>query len=213
LVNFDTLFVIQWLTIITVGLVISYIILQFKDIPIQQKFAGIAVLTIGLVAANESGNLRETLINGVERSPIFLLLFFAVAWLQIPVVQSRSLATVRDAILNQPPGRRFLSLPFDIHVLGALLNVAAVGLLSPLLKDRKDAGLHRRLCVATMHGFTSASAWSPFFNGMVVVLVAIPSVTWPQIAIKGMGMAVVTILSGWLFDRLRYPSEDRVRHK
>ena len=79
LVIFDTLFFIQWLTIITVGLVISYIILQFKDILIQQKFAGIALLTIGLLAANESGNLRETLINGVERSRIFLLLFFAVA--------------------------------------------------------------------------------------------------------------------------------------
>jgi hypothetical protein len=64
-----------------------------------------------------------------------------------------------------------------------------------------------------MNGFIGASAWSPFFIGMVVVLVAIPSVTWPQIAIEGMGMAVVMILSGWLFDRLRYPSEDRVRHK
>jgi hypothetical protein len=106
--------------IITVGCVISYIILQFKDIPIQQKFAGMALLIIGLLAANESGNLRETLINGVERSRVFLLLFFAVAWLQIPVVQSPSLATVRDAILNQPPGRRFLSLSIGIHVLGAL---------------------------------------------------------------------------------------------
>ena len=74
LVIFDTLFDIKWLMIITVGCVISYIILQFKDIPIQQKFAGMALLIIGLLAANESGNLRETLINGVERSPIFLLI-------------------------------------------------------------------------------------------------------------------------------------------
>ena len=110
------------------------------------------------------------------------------------MVQSPSLATVRDAILNQLPGRRFLSLSIGIHVLGTLLNVAAAGFLSPLLKDRRDAGLHRHLCVARAHGFASASAWSPFFIGMVVVLVAIPSVTWPQIAIEGMGMAVVMIL-------------------
>ncbi|HIF61003.1 MAG TPA: hypothetical protein EYQ26_16200 [Rhodospirillales bacterium] len=202
-----------WPMFITVGLIIIYIILQFKNIPIQQRFAGVALLAIGLIAAIESGAVQETLIDGIGRSRIFLLLFFAVAWLQTPVNKSPSLATVRDAILNQPPGRRFLGLSIGIHILGALLNVAAVGLLSPLLKNRSDAVLHRRLCVATMHGFTSASAWSPFYIGMIVVLVAIPTVTWSQIAIQGIAMAAIMILGGWLFDRISYPRRKPIKNE
>jgi len=201
----------RWIMLITVGLIVCFIILQFKEIPIQQKFSGLALLVIGLIVANGGDNFREVLVGGIERSQIFLLLFFAIAWLQIPVNCSSSLATVRDAILNQPPGRRFLSLSIGIHILGSLLNVAAIGLMTPLLKDRGDAVLHRRLCVATMHGFTSASAWSPFYIGMIVVLIAIPTITWSEIAIQGIAMAIIMILGSWLFDRLRYPRKEPIR--
>jgi len=207
----DAFIKVDWIMPITVGLITIYIVLQFKDVPLPQKFAGVILLITGLIAANENGDFQETLIDGIERSRVFLLLFFAIAWLQRPVNNSPSLAIVRDAILNQPPGRRFLGLSIGIHVLGAFLNVAAVGLLSPLLKDRHDVVLHRRLCVATMHGFTSASAWSPFYIGMIVVLIAIPTVSWPQIATQGMAMAIVMILGGWLFDRLRYARDKKIK--
>ncbi len=200
----DAFYDARWITISTVGLVVIYIIMQFRKIPIQQKLFGSMLLVTGFLVAIESGNFQEILIEGIVRSSIFLLLFFSIAWLQIPVNRSSSLAVVRDKIANQPPGRRFLGLSIGIHILGAILNVAAVGLLSPLLKDRRDAVLHRRLCLATMHGFTSASAWSPFYIGMIVVLLSIPTLTWSKIAIPGIAMASVMIFGGWLFDRLCY---------
>ncbi len=202
---FNAFLDVRWLVLVTVGLILVYIALEFRNIPIKQRIAGTVLFTIGVISAYVSGTFQETLIDGVARSRIFLLLFFAVAWLQVPVGQSPSLKSARDAIMNQPPGRRFLGLSIGVHILGALLNVAAVGLLSPLLKDRSDEVLHRRLSVAIMHGFTSASAWSPFYIGMIVVLVAIPTITWAEIAVQGIAMAVVMILGGWLFDRLRYP--------
>jgi len=205
LVIFDAFLDARWLMLITVGLTISYILLQFKNIPTPQKLAALALILIGLTAANENNTVPEVLIEGVARSQIFLLLFFAVAWLQLPVNNSASLASVRDVILNLPPGQRFLGLSLGVHILGALLNVAAVGLLSPLLEDRSNEILHRRFSLAIMHGFTSASAWSPFYIGMIVVLVAIPTITWGKIAVQGMIMAIILILGGWLFDRFRYP--------
>jgi len=204
LVVLDAFLDARWLEPFTVGLIISYILLQFRNIPIPQQLAALALVLVGLTAANENNTISEVLIDGVARSKIFLLLFFAVAWLQLPVNSSSSLASVRDAILNQPQERRFLGLSLGVHILGALLNVAAVGLLSPLLKDRSDEILHRRFSVAIMHGFTSASAWSPFYIGMIVVLVAIPTITWDQIAVQGLVMAIILILGGWLFDRVRY---------
>ncbi|MBT3991609.1 MAG: hypothetical protein HON14_12775 [Rhodospirillaceae bacterium] len=193
------------LKLLTIALILLYLALQYTTIPIKQRMAGTVLLAVGLLAAFASGQFLEVLIEGVWRARIFLLLFFAVAWVQLPVGQSPSLKSARDAIMNQPPGRRFLGLSVGVHILGAVLNVAAVGLLVPLLQDRSDEVLHRRLSVAIMHGFTSASAWSPFYIGMIVVLVAIPTISWSDVALQGGGMAVVMISGGWLFDRFRYP--------
>ncbi len=186
------------------GLIVVYLILQIRKIPIKQEFSGLVLILIGSLAAWQSGIWLNTLIDGLARSRIFLMLFFAVAWLQFPVGDSPTLKSVREAILHQPPGRRFLVLSFGMHMLGAILNVAAVGLLSPILKARSDPLLQRRLSLAVMHGFTSASAWSPFYIGMIVVLVAIPNLSWLDVALQGMALAPIMILGGWLFDRLRY---------
>jgi hypothetical protein len=190
--------------LISAGLIVSYLALQIRWVPPKQSLAGLVLIGIGSLAAWQSGFWLDTLIDGLARSRIFLLLFFAVSWLQYPVGESPSLKSVREAILNQPPGKRFLVLSFGVHMLGAILNVAAVGLLSPILKARSDPLLQRRLSLAVMHGFTSASAWSPFYIGMIVVLVAIPSLTWQDIALQGMALAPIMITGGWLFDRLRY---------
>jgi len=190
--------------LMSAGLIVSYLLLQIRWVPFKQCLAGLVLIGIGSLAAWFSGVWLDTLIDGLARSRIFLLLFFAVAWLQFPVGESPSLKSVREAILNQPPGRRFLVLSFGVHLLGAILNVAAVGLLSPMLKAGSDPLLQRRLSLAVMHGFTSASAWSPFYIGMIVVLVAIPSLTWQDIALQGMALAPIMIAGGWLFDRLRY---------
>tara|TARA_B100000315_G_scaffold259330_1_gene314941 strand:- start:640 stop:2007 length:1368 start_codon:yes stop_codon:yes gene_type:complete len=185
-------------------LIVLYLALQIRWVPLKQGLAGLVLIGIGSLAAWLSDVWLETLIDGLARSRIFLLLFFAVAWLQYPVGESSTLKSVREAILNQPPGKRFLVLSFGVHMLGAILNVAAVGLLSPIFKIQSDPLLLRRLSLAVMHGFTSASAWSPFYIGMIVVLVAIPSLTWQDVALQGMALAPIMILGGWLFDRLRY---------
>ncbi len=200
----DAFITVPLVKLFTAGLIVLYIALQFQAIPIKQRLAGLGLISAGVLASFLGGGLWvgmfETLFEGVSRSRIFLLLFFAVAWLQLSVGESPALKSVREAIMNQPPGRRFLVLSAGVHVLGALL-------LSPILQNCSNPLLLRRLSVALMHGFTSASAWSPFYIGMIVVLVAIPSLEWQNIALQGMAMAVVLILGGWLFDRMRYPGK------
>ena len=65
----------RWLEPFTVGLIISYILLQFRNIPIPQQLAALALVLVGLTAANENNTISEVLIDGVARSKIFLLLF------------------------------------------------------------------------------------------------------------------------------------------
>jgi hypothetical protein len=204
---------VYWLMILVVVLILLFILLEFRNIPIRQRITGLTLFTIGALAAYSSNTLHETMINGIARSQVFLLLFFAIAWLQVPVSRSPSLKSVRDLIMNQPSGRRFFVLSIGVHSLGSLLNLAALGLLTPILEDRSDEVRRRRLSIAIMHGFTSATAWSPFFISMPVVLVAIPSITWENIAVEGMAMSFVMILGAWIFDRIRHPRMNRIERE
>ncbi len=184
------------------GLIILFLILQFVDLPRGQKIAGPVMIGIALISAAVSGEWRAIVIDGTARASLFLLLFFAISWLKYPVERSPSLQSVRTYIVEQTPGKRFLYLAFGAHFLGTVLNLAGLSLLTTVLEKQEDPVQKRRLSVALMQGFTSASCWSPFYIGMVVVLVALPSLSWGELAPTGFLMAVLVILAAWIFDRL-----------
>ncbi|MDA1089080.1 MAG: hypothetical protein O3A85_02030 [Proteobacteria bacterium] len=187
---------------VTAGLIVLFIVLQFRQIPFPQKIAGLVLTLIGLIGAAASDHWAGVVIDGIARSRIFLLLFFAVSWLQLPVKQSPSMQAARETIVSQPPGRRFMYMSFGVHVLGSVLNLAGLGLLSTMVEGQKDPHLRRRMTMALINGFGSASCWSPFFIGMIVVLVAIPTLSWRDIGPLGIILALTIITIGWLYDRL-----------
>lgn len=195
-------FPIRTLVLIAAALIVLFLALQFRYIPRTQQIAGLGLIALGLTGAAISGEWQSTLIDGIARSRIFLLLFLAVSWLQTPVGSSPALQASRATLLSQPPGRRFLYLSFGVHCIGSVLNLAGLGLLSTVVEKQPDATLRRRLTLALMQGFTAASCWSPFYIGMIVVLVALPSLEWGQLAPAGIPMAAMIILTGWLYDRL-----------
>ncbi|NQV54981.1 MAG: hypothetical protein HQ503_03910, partial [Rhodospirillales bacterium] len=167
-----------------------------------QQIAGVVLIAVGLIGALISGEWWEVFVIGIAKSRTFLLLFFAISWLQFPVGLSPSMRAARGAIMNQPPIRRFLVLSSGVHVMGSILNVAGLGLLTPVIERETDPALRKRLALSLMHGFTAASCWSPFYIGMIVVLVAVPSLKWGDVAPKGALMAVILILFFWVYDRV-----------
>jgi hypothetical protein len=200
---------------VTAALIIAFIGLEFRTIPTAQKIAGGGLILIGVLGAAGSNGSIDILIDGIARSRIFLLLFFAVSWLQFPVGQSPALQAARATIVSQPPGRRFVYLSFGVHLLGSVLNLAGLSLLASTIERQKDPHLRRRMAMALINGFGSASSWSPFFIGMIVVLVAIPSLSWRDIGPLGMILALAMICTGWVFNRLvlrrSQPAETAVR--
>ena len=196
----------EWLVLSTVALILIYVVLEIRRVPRAQQISAAVLIAIGIAAAAKSGNLQDAFVDGVARARIFLLLFFAVAWLQFPVGQSPALQATRGAILNQPSGRRFLILSFGVHILGAVLNLAGLALLTTTVEKQTDPKLRRRLTLALMQGFTSASCWSPFYIGMVVVLVAIPTIQWSDVAPTGAVISILIIMAGWFYDRISHRS-------
>ena len=192
----------------TAILIIAFVVIEFRLIPIAQKIAGGVLIVIGILGAAGSENGLDILIDGIARSRIFLLLFFAVSWLQCPVSQSPALKASRTTIISQPAGRRYLYMAFGVHFIGSVLNLAGLSLLADLVKGQKDPLLRNRMAIALINGFGSASSWSPFFIGMIVVLVAIPSLAWRDIGPLGIILALAIILTSWIYDRLilRSPS-------
>ena len=184
------------------ALIVLFIVLEIPSISRSQLATGFVLICFGVTGAAISGQWEAVLIDGVARSKTFLLLFFAVSWLQHPAGESPSLRAARTTIVSQPPGRRYLYLSFGVHGLGSVLNLAGLSLLSSMVEGQKDPRLQRRLTVALMQGFTSASCWSPFYVGMVVILVALPTLEWRDVGPLGVGLAVIIMLSGWAYDRL-----------
>ena len=198
----DTLVQISFLLEISAALISLFVLLEFRSVPRPQQIAGGLLITLSLLCAAISQEWLTVIIDGIGRSRIFLLLFFAISWLQFPAKDSPALGEVRKKIVSQPPGQRFLYLAFGAHILGSVLNIAGLSLLTSIIEKQEKIQLKRRLSVALMHGFTSASCWSPFYIGMIVVLVALPGLTWGDVAPAGALIALCIIISGWCFDRI-----------
>ena len=159
---------------------------------------------VGVTGAAFSGDWQAVVIEGLGKSRLFLVMYFAILWLQLPVGISPSLKATRELIVNQPSGRRFVFLSFGTHLIGSFLNLAGLSLLSPMAKNADSPLLKRRLTMAMLHGFSSQSCWSPFYLGMAVTLVSLPGLVWIEIAPFGLVLAFAMILTCWGYDRLRF---------
>jgi hypothetical protein len=185
-----------------VASVVLFLILEFSRIPPTHKKVGIILLVGGGIAAAVHGTFFETIYSGLQRTLPFLLLFASVAWLQVPSSQSPSLLAVREAVLRQPPGRRFASVVSAAHFLGVSFNLAGLALLTPMVRQGIEINLQRRLGRAMIQGFAAGTCWSPFYVGTAFILTAVPGVDWVAVGLPGLAIAFILMIWSWLFDRL-----------
>lgn len=187
---------------IGIALTVLFLSLEILRAPPLQRNVGGLIFFSGAAALWAGGDLIGGLMDGLERSQIFLVMFFAVTWLREPAVTSPSLRLLRDSVIAQPAGRRYPILWLSAHFLGSVLNLAAMSLLSSMAGEQKDRRLKKRLSIALMMGFTTASTWGPFYVSIAVVLTAIPSVRWIEIAPLGFVLSMLLLFVGWGYDRL-----------
>ncbi len=185
-----------------VALTALFLVLEISRTPTLQRNVGLILTALGVVAAWFGGNLGPAIYDALDRSQIFMVMFFAVMWLRDPAVASPSLHELRDAVVRQPPGRRYPILWLSSHILGAVLNLASMTLLSIMAAEQRDSRLRRRLSIALMLGFTTASSWGPFYVSVAVILSALPSVSYSDIAPLGILLSFIMLATGWAYDRV-----------
>ena len=163
---------------------------------------GSAAVLVALGLLARGGDYVALLVEAGARTLPFLVLFLAVLCLQGPALASPSLRAIGGFVAAQPPGRRFAGMALAGHVLGAVLNVAGL-LLVLSLRDPKLAPRDQmRLTAGAMRGFGAAAAWSPLFVAMSVVLAALPSLSWLEIAWRSGLVAAAILLLAWAWNRI-----------
>ncbi|NVK19946.1 MAG: hypothetical protein HWE30_14700 [Methylocystaceae bacterium] len=189
---------------IAICLALGFLVLEFRSIGRLPKIIGSSLLILGAGLAFYEHSLVDLIHTGLRKTLPFLLLFASVTWLQAPSSYSPSLLNVRRYVVNQPSGRRFLFLSFAAHLLGAAFNLASFSLLSPMIKHVNDPNTKSRLVRAMSFGFGTATCWSPFFVGTVIVLSLVPKAPWTDVAPYGISIGLVLLLLGWMFDRIYF---------
>ncbi len=179
-----------------------FLILEAPRAPVSQGLLAGGLAALGLALGAAAGEGWLALRQGLERTLPLMVLFAAVAFLNRPALASPAFRRVGEAMVRQPPGRRFLMVSLAGSLIGAVLNLAGLYLVLNLLGRQPEPRLERRLSMAAMRGFSAAAAWSPFFVAMAVVLVTLPGLGWPQVAPGGLAVAAVLIAVAYGLDRL-----------
>lgn len=198
----DALFSVEPAVWIAIGCMAAFIILEFPRTARLQQAVSVALAAIGLLVGTLEGAVLETLLDGLRRTLPFLLLFASVTWLQGPAGKSPSLLTVREIAIRQPSGRRFAVIALAAHFLGVAFNLAGLSLLTPMVRRDTPRPLRERLGRAMVQGFAAGTAWSPFYVGTAVILSAVPSVRWLEVAPLGIALSLFIVGCSWSFDRL-----------
>ena len=197
----DYLVPVPSLRLVAAVLVVVFIAREFTAAPRTQRLIGTLLTAAGIAAGWYAGDGLGVLMDGIRRGQVFMVLFAAVAWLQVPVGRSPSLRAAREMVFRQSADRRYLWLAASVHGLGAVLNLAGVSLLSAILTRQRDPAAQKRLSRALMQGFTSASCWSPFFVSMTVIISVLPTVRWLDVAASGMAAGTLLVVLSWGVDR------------
>ena len=180
----------------------GFILLELVNVARLNLIAASILACIGIVTGAMAHDVFGTLYQGAERTVPFMLLFAGVLCLRIPANASPILLSLRDTVVKQPPGRRFIMTSVTSHCLTVVFNLAGITLLSSLIRPGTEENLQRRLGRAVSQGMASASCWAPFFVAAVVIYSNLPTVQWSTVAPVGFVMAMLLIGWSWLTDRL-----------
>ena len=169
---------------------------------------GVCLILVGIHFY--SGSLDETLVEkALTRAAFMAFYMVSLFFLQSASIGSPLVRRSGEALVDQPPGRRYLALSAGGVILGQLMSLGALTLLGAMIRQGvenssnvKARGIRlRRMSLAMLRGFGTIPMWSPITITMAVVLTALPGVSWIQIFPYGVALAFIQLGSGWLLDR------------
>ena len=161
--------------------------------------------------------LQLSVITAAIDRAVFLAFFVtSLSFLQSAARSSPLIRRCGEAVVNQPPGRRYTVLTIGGALFGVLLNLGTISLLGTMIREGVDAGRQKtedrvseirlqRMTLAMLRGFCSIPMWSPITVTLAIILASLPDITYFDILPVGVTLTVIYLASGWVIDRLTYP--------
>lgn len=195
--------------------VFGFVLPQWRAlVPAARTLAGVTILLgFGLTV---TGMISvDVLHRALDQALYFAFFVTMLGILQDTAAQSPLIRRSGEVILSQPPGRRYSVLTLGGMQMGVLLNLGALSLLGTMIaqgvaesRARTEARIAdirlRRMTLAMLRGFCTVPLWSPTSISMPIVLLALPGLSWLDLAPYGIGIAAALLFLGWVVDKMSY---------
>ncbi|MBZ0331992.1 hypothetical protein KZO25_16875 [Halomonas sp. ANAO-440] len=165
------------------------------------------------------------LFEAAGRFAFFATFVVALSLLRLPAYRSRLVRRCGEAMLLQPPGRRYPILSAGSALFGIILNIGVLNLFAGMIEKSNTLAAaqgrawvrqarQRRMMLALLRGFSLAPLISPMGIGVAVVLSNLHELRWFDLAPYVIGAALVIFWVGWAVDHLTgpHPAVDGVKH-
>ncbi|MGQ4876964.1 hypothetical protein ACOJCM_00125 [Billgrantia sp. LNSP4103-1] len=156
------------------------------------------------------------LFEAAGRFAFFATFVVALSLLRLPAYRSSLVRRCGQAMLLQPPGRRYPILSAGSALFGIILNIGVLNLFAGMIEKSNTLSAaqgrawvqrarRRRMMLALLRGFSLAPLISPMGIGVAVVLSSLPELRWLDLAPYVIGAALVIFLVGWAVDVVTGP--------
>lgn len=161
---------------------------------------------------------RDLVVKAINNSGFLVFLLVAAGLLRKAAETSELVRQCGAAIINQPPGRRYLVLALGGNFFGFFLSVGALNVLCTMARNsiysdgpfemgsdrEKFAAIRlRRTGLAIVRGFSSTALWSPLSIPIALILANNPVLGWPDLVGAGAATATTFFLFGWTLDNVQ----------
>ena len=206
----------SWTTAVSGVALTLFILLEWSGLALISRLTfSVAIAVVAAFTALDLVSL-ELVEKAFVRATFFAFFVTSLDILRSAAQTSPMIRRCGKLIVDQPPGRRYGVLTFGTHLFGVLLNMGSLNLLGTMVRrsidtDQTDVEPRirelrlQRMSMALIRGFCAIPLWSPTSVSVIIVVTALPNVTWFDAAPYAMATAFSFIMLGWLVDRLSFP--------
>ncbi|MGE4277936.1 MAG: hypothetical protein AB7G62_00020 [Magnetospirillum sp.] len=172
----------------------------------------LAALVLSVIRRGEIG---PGLIHALADGALFAAIFASVGLLAAASRHSTLVQRCGQALIRQPPSRRYAALTAGGHLLSILLSFGALPLLATMIgqanslheaggDERIQRVRSQRMLLALLRSFCAILLWSPLSVAVLMVLGTIPGLGWRDIGVFGIIEAAILLALGALVDRASF---------
>ena len=208
-------FAVRIATLAAIPALVFYVLLEWRRLRGNAKALLCVCAILGVWSSIHTGSFASVL-TGLERACFYPAFLAALGFLRDAAASSPMVDRAGRYLIDQPPARRYVALTVGGHLFGVLLNMGGLALLASMLKQantldsaRNDSAVQalreKRMVLAVLRGFSAMPMWCPLSITMALLFSLLPQAHWSEYAPWGIGMTIVYMSLGWLYDFVFMP--------